>query len=48
MKLTVQPEVYFQDRPGLVADDGTVQDERTQQYLRAFLVAFKEWIAHLR
>ena len=44
MKLTAQPELYFRDLPDLLADDGTVQDERTRDYLRAFLTAFKDWI----
>ncbi|MCL1939715.1 MAG: NAD(P)H-dependent oxidoreductase [Desulfovibrionaceae bacterium] len=44
MKLTAQPELYFRDLPDLVADDGTVQDERTKAYLRAFLVSFKDWV----
>jgi len=48
MRLTVQPELYFQDKPGLLEDDGTVADERTRQYLRAFLASFSEWIDKVR
>lgn len=44
MKLAVQPELYFQDIPELLSEDGTVRDERTRGYLRAFLVSFNNWI----
>jgi chromate reductase len=39
-----QPEVYFVDTPGLVADDGTISDESTRQFLSGFLDAFTAWI----
>ena len=48
MRLTVQPELYFQYRPGLIADDGSVTDEKTLKYLQRFLSAFKDWINELK
>ena len=48
MKLTALPELYFQDLPDRIADDGTVQDDRTKTYLRAFLVSFKGWIEQFK
>lgn len=44
MRLTVQPEVYLQDKPGLITDDGTVTNESTAQFLTGFLTAFSAWI----
>lgn len=44
MSLTVQPELYFTDKPGLVAEDGTVENESTAKFLRGFLTAFAAWI----
>lgn len=48
MALTVQPEVYFHDTPGLVAEDGTVENERTAKFLRGFLSSFSAWIDKVR
>lgn len=48
MRLNAQPEVYFQDHPGLMDEDGTVTDERTRRYLRAFLEAFAKWVQKLQ
>lgn len=48
MALTVQPEVYFQDKPGLIAPDGGVEDERTAKFLKDFLAAFNTWIAKVK
>ncbi|MDL2316183.1 NAD(P)H-dependent oxidoreductase, partial [Desulfovibrio sp. OttesenSCG-928-A18] len=39
MKLSAQPELYFTDRPELIAPDGTVTDEKTKGYLRRYLEA---------
>ena len=44
MALTVQPELYFTDKPGLLTEDGGVTDESTQKFLRGFLEAFAGWI----
>ena len=48
LRLTVQPELYFQYRAGLIADDGGVTDEKTLKYLQRFLSAFKDWIDELK
>lgn len=48
VRLTVQPELYFQDKPGLIADDGSVTDETTLKYLKRFLSAFNDWIKELK
>lgn len=44
MRLTVQPELYIQDKPGLIAEDGTVGNEGTARFLTGFLTAFSAWI----
>ena len=38
------PEAYIQLRPGLIAEDGTVTDERTEDFLRGFMGSFFEFI----
>ena len=38
------PEAYIQMRPGLIDDDGTVNDESTEAFLRGFMVSFFEYI----
>lgn len=38
------PEAYIQLTPGLIDDDGTVTDERTEAFLRGFMVSFFEYI----
>lgn len=48
MRLTVQPELYFQYRAGLIADDGSVSDEKTLKYLERFLNSFKTWVDELK
>lgn len=48
MRLCVQPEVYFHDKPGLVLDDGTITDEGTVQFLRTFLSTFADWIGKMK
>ncbi|MDL2279969.1 NAD(P)H-dependent oxidoreductase [Desulfovibrio sp. OttesenSCG-928-G11] len=45
MKLTVQPELYFKDAPGLLGEDGTVKDADSGRFLRGFLEAFAAWVA---
>lgn len=44
MRLAVQPELYFQYKQGLIADDGSVSDENTRKYLERFLSSFKAWV----
>lgn len=44
MALTVQPELYFTDKPGLLAEDGGIGEESTQKFLRGFLESFAGWI----
>lgn len=48
MRLAVQPELYFQYRAGLIADDGSVSDANTLKYLQRFLSSFKAWIDELK
>ena len=47
MAVTVQPEAYILDRPGLIAEDGKVGDEGTEKFLRGFLASFADWIARI-
>lgn len=44
MALTAQPEAYIVDRPGMIEEDGSVTDEKTEAFLRQFLASFAEWI----
>jgi len=37
-------EAYIQFKPGMIADDGTVTDERTREFLRRFIAEFGEFI----
>ncbi|WP_062114230.1 NADPH-dependent FMN reductase [Aureimonas sp. AU40] len=39
-----QPEVYFQYKPELFADDGSVKDEATKAFLEAYISRFVQWI----
>ena len=48
MALSVQPELYFHDKPGLLADDGSITNESTQKFLRGYLEAFAGWIRKVR
>lgn len=48
MPLMPSPEVYFQERPGLIVKDGTITDERTRNFLRNFLVHFEKWIVRTK
>jgi chromate reductase len=45
MRLMTQPEVYFVTKPGLIADDHTVTDEKTREFLAGYLAKFEAWIA---
>lgn len=44
MALTVQPELYFADKPGLINEDGSIGNIDTQNFLRAYLEAFAAWV----
>lgn len=48
MALTAQPEAYIVDRPDMIAEDGTVTDEKTEAFLRKFLASFADWIAQIK
>ncbi|ALN73804.1 NADPH-dependent FMN reductase [Aureimonas sp. AU20] len=39
-----QPEVYFQYKPELFAEDGSVKDEATKAFLEAYISRFVQWI----
>ena len=41
-----QPEVFIQFTPDRFADDGTVTDPSTREFLHDWLTAFRDWIAH--
>ena len=40
------PEVYFQTKPGLIADDFTVTDEKSRAFLSSFIAKFASHIEH--
>ncbi len=44
MALISQPEVYITERPGIIAEDGTVTDESTKKFLRDFMSRFEAWV----
>jgi len=46
MRLMTQPEVYFVTKPGLIADDHTVTDEKSREFLAGYLAKFEAWITH--
>lgn len=48
MALTVQPEIYFTDKPGLLTEDGDITSESTQKVFRGFLDSFARWIHKLQ
>lgn len=48
MAVTVQPELYFTDTPGLVQEDGTVTQQRTIDFFRNFLSSFAAWIERVQ
>jgi chromate reductase len=39
-----QPEVYFQFKPGLIAEDFSIEDEQARTFLELFLSRFDAWI----
>lgn len=42
------PEAYIQFTPGLIADNGDVTNERTEEFLRNYMSDFHEFIARVR
>lgn len=44
VRLMGQPEVYLQTRPGLVADDFTLSDDKTRDFLGGFITKFASHI----
>ncbi len=41
-----QPEVFIQFTPERFADDGTVIDASTREFLNDWLTAYRDWISH--
>jgi chromate reductase len=41
------PEAYIQFTPGLVSDDGTVNDPTTETFLRDYMIAFHAFIGRV-
>ena len=41
------PEAYIQFTPGLIGDDGEVTDERTEEFLRAYIAEFHAFIVRV-
>jgi chromate reductase len=41
------PEAYIQFTPGLITDDGEIQDETTERFLRDFMNEFEQFIMHV-
>lgn len=44
LALMGQPELYLAYRPDLIDEEGKVADERTREFLAAFVAAFAGWI----
>jgi chromate reductase, NAD(P)H dehydrogenase (quinone) len=42
-----QPEAYIGGVDKLLADDGSIANAQTREFLRSYLVAFADWIARL-
>ncbi len=45
MAVMGQPEVYLAMKPGLIADDFSVTDAKTQEFLAGFLAKFEMWLS---
>lgn len=39
-----QPEMYFGWKDGVIADDGSVTDERTKAFLQSYVDKFADWV----
>ena len=46
MPVLGQPEVFLQQKPGFFADDGSIANEATRQFLQGYLERFAEWVKH--
>jgi chromate reductase len=46
VSLLGQPEVYFQTKPGLIADDLSITDPKTREFLAGFVAKFARHIEH--
>lgn len=46
MAVLAQPEVYLQHKTGFFADDGSIADEGTRQFLQGYLERFADWVKH--
>jgi chromate reductase len=46
VSLLGQPEVYFQTKPGLIADDFSIADDKTRAFLAGFIGTFARHIEH--
>lgn len=46
VNLLGQPEVYFQTKPGAIADDHSIGDDKTRQFLAGFIAKFAAHIDH--
>jgi len=44
VSLLGQPEVYFQTKPGLIADDFSIADDKTRSFLAGFIAKFASHI----
>lgn len=44
MPMLGQPELYFQWKDGLIADDGSVTNEDTKKFLQGFVDKFADWV----
>ncbi|UYC13778.1 NADPH-dependent FMN reductase [Xanthomonas sp. CFBP 8445] len=48
MPVLGQPEIFLQFKDGLIAEDGTIDDERTRKFLAGFVDKFIAWIDELQ
>jgi chromate reductase len=46
MPVLGQPEVFLQQKPGFFADDGSIANEATRQFLQGYLERFADWVKH--
>jgi chromate reductase len=46
-RMMTAPEAYIQAKPGLLGDDGSVHDPRTEEFLRDFMAHFREHLVRV-
>jgi chromate reductase len=46
MPVLGQPEVFLQHKTGFFADDGSIANEATRQFLQGYLERFADWVKH--